>query len=74
MYRVFVVLIALLGRYPNRPTGGVNESKEGNFIPLLHYQESLKVDFHMLLSSVFCGLDLYIRTGVGLSAAKPVSR
>ena len=36
------------------------------FLPIFHYQESLKPDFHMLFSSVFCALDLYIRTGIGL--------
>jgi hypothetical protein len=33
MYRLLVILVALLGRYPNRARGGGNEGKEGNFIP-----------------------------------------
>ncbi len=44
------------------------------FLPIFHYQESLKPDFHMLFSLAFCALDLYIRIGMGLSEAKPVSR
>lgn len=44
------------------------------FLPILHYQERLKADFHMLFSSVFCALDLYIRIGMGLNEAKPVPR